>query len=89
MFWDKKVFGSLLRLCAVILALPWSHENVMFVSLQNTSDRHPGLDLLYEHHSNQSGDPDNVLVHCLGHWRMTRLFHDLIFHPKITVSEKH
>lgn len=47
------------------------------------SERHPAHDLLYEHHANQSGDPDNVLMHCLGQWRLTPLFHDLVFHPKI------
>lgn len=46
---------------------------------------HPGRDLLYEFHSNQSGDDDNVLVHVLGHWRLTALFHDLVFHPKVVV----
>jgi len=48
---------------------------------------HPGRELLYEVHANQTpDDPDNVLVHVLGHWRLTRTFHDLVFHPKITVS---
>lgn len=49
---------------------------------------HPGRDLLYEFHSNQSGDDDNVLVHVLGHWRLTALFHDLVFHPKVVVCLK-
>ncbi|CAH1797396.1 unnamed protein product [Owenia fusiformis] len=44
---------------------------------------HPGKNMLYEYHSNQAEDPDNVLVHVLGHWRLTKLFHDLAFHPKI------
>ena len=42
--------------------------------------------MLYEFHSNQSGDPDNVLCHSLGHWRMTEALHDLVFHPKVVVS---
>ena len=49
-------------------------------------DPHPGMDMLYEYHSNQSGDPDNVLMHALGHWRLTEGFHDVIFYPKIVVS---
>lgn len=46
---------------------------------------HPGMDMMYEYHSNQSGDPNNVLIHCLGHWRLTSLFHDLPFLPQIVV----
>ena len=43
---------------------------------------HPGHSLLYEFHANQSGDPDQVLMHCLGHWRLTPAFHDLPFLPR-------
>ena len=53
---------------------------------QDASKPHPRMDLLYEYHSNQSGDPNNVLVHALGHWRLTQLFHDLIFLPNVVVS---
>lgn len=53
--------------------------------LEGDECTHPGRDLLYEFHSNQSGDPTNVLVHVLGHWRLTSLFHDLVFHPKVVV----
>ena len=41
---------------------------------------------MHEWHTNQSGDPDNVLLHALGHWRLTALFHDLVFLPSISVS---
>ncbi|XP_066283310.1 uncharacterized protein [Branchiostoma lanceolatum] len=51
----------------------------------NPSKRHPGHAMLYEHHSNQSGDSNNVLMHGLGQWRLTRLFHDLVFLPAISV----
>lgn len=46
---------------------------------------HPGMDMMYEYHSNQSGDPNNVLIHGLGHWRLTKLFHDLVFLPQAVV----
>ncbi|KAK3586616.1 hypothetical protein CHS0354_029495 [Potamilus streckersoni] len=47
------------------------------------SEKHPGMEMLYEYHSNQSNDQNNVLMHCLGHWRLTRLFHDLVFLPQV------
>lgn len=47
---------------------------------------HPGMDMMYEYHSNQSGDPNNVLIHGLGHWRLTKLFHDLVFLPQAVAS---
>nr|XP_002131620.1 uncharacterized protein LOC100185721 isoform X2 [Ciona intestinalis] len=46
------------------------------------SDGHP---YFYEFHKNQTGDSNNVLMHALGHWRITRAFHDLIYHPAICV----
>ena len=45
----------------------------------------PERELLHEYHSNQSNDPDNVVTHMLGHWRVSKLFHDLIFIPTVTV----
>jgi ectoine hydroxylase-related dioxygenase (phytanoyl-CoA dioxygenase family) len=45
----------------------------------------PEKNLLYEYHSNQSDDPNNVVTHMLGHWRISPLFHDLIFIPTVTV----
>ncbi|REJ65961.1 MAG: phytanoyl-CoA dioxygenase family protein [Planctomycetota bacterium] len=46
---------------------------------------HPGHHLFHEYHSNESVDPSRVLFHALGAWRVTPGFHDLIFHPAITV----
>jgi ectoine hydroxylase-related dioxygenase (phytanoyl-CoA dioxygenase family) len=45
----------------------------------------PEKELLHEYHSNQSNDPNNVVTHMLGHWRISPLFHDLIFLPQVTV----
>ena len=54
---------------------------------KNDSDRlnFPERNLLYEYHSNQSNDPNNVVTHMLGHWRISSLFHDLVFIPTVTV----
>ena len=47
---------------------------------------HPDHDLLYEFHSNESTDPDKVLFHALGHWRMTPGFHDVLWNPAYVMA---
>ncbi len=42
---------------------------------------HPGHDLFYEFHSNESTDPGTVLFHALGAWRIAPGFHDLLWNP--------
>src|SRR5690606_38871837 len=46
---------------------------------------HRGHELFYEFNSNESGDPDKVLFHSLGHWRITKGFHDVLWHPRFVV----
>ncbi len=46
---------------------------------------HPGHELFYEFHSNESTDPDRVLFHALGAWRIEPGFHDLLWNPAFTV----
>lgn len=46
---------------------------------------HQGDDLWYEYHSNESTDPNTVLFHALGAWRIRPGFHDLLWHPAFTV----
>ncbi|MBX7165477.1 MAG: phytanoyl-CoA dioxygenase family protein [Pirellulales bacterium] len=45
----------------------------------------PGHELFYEFHSNESPDPNRVLFHALGAWRIAPGFHDLLWHPAFTV----
>ena len=46
---------------------------------------HDGFELWHEYHSNESVDPDLVLFHALGAWRIRPGFHDLIWHPAFSV----
>lgn len=46
---------------------------------------HAGRQLWYEYHSNESSDPNTVLFHALGAWRIGRAFHDLLWNPAFTV----
>ncbi|MEW4570890.1 phytanoyl-CoA dioxygenase family protein [Tautonia sp. JC769] len=49
------------------------------------SPDHPGRELWYEYHSNESADPDRVLFHALGAWRIKPGFHDLLWNPAFAV----
>ena len=42
---------------------------------------HPGHSLFYEYHSNESPNPDTVLFHALGAWRIEPAFHDVLWNP--------
>ena len=46
---------------------------------------HPARQLFYEYNSNESADPNKILFHALGAWRVTRGFHDLLWHPAFTI----
>ena len=46
---------------------------------------HAGRELWYEYHTNESADPNSVLFHALGAWRIKPGFHDLLWHPAFTV----
>lgn len=47
---------------------------------------HPRHALFYEYHSNESEDPNRVLFHALGAWRITPGFHDLLWNPAFTMA---
>jgi ectoine hydroxylase-related dioxygenase (phytanoyl-CoA dioxygenase family) len=47
---------------------------------------HPGHELWYEYHTNESSNPDTVLFHALGAWRIKPGFHDVLWHPAFTVA---
>ncbi len=56
--------------------------DILRADLDEISDPdNPASDLFYEHHKNQSTDPNTVLFHSLGQWRMTEAFHDALWNP--------
>lgn len=47
---------------------------------------HPSHHLFYEFHSNESNDPNSVLFHSLGHWRIAKGFHDVLWNPAFVMA---
>jgi len=47
---------------------------------------HPGHRLFYEFNANESADPNQILFHALGAWRITPGLHDLLWHPAFVVA---
>jgi ectoine hydroxylase-related dioxygenase (phytanoyl-CoA dioxygenase family) len=47
---------------------------------------HPGHGLFYEFNSNESADPQHVLFHALGAWRIEPGFHDVLWNPRFTMA---
>ncbi|HVU96052.1 MAG TPA: phytanoyl-CoA dioxygenase family protein [Puia sp.] len=47
---------------------------------------HPANSLFHEFHSNESADPDKVLFHALGAWRITKGFHDVLWNPAFVMA---
>jgi ectoine hydroxylase-related dioxygenase (phytanoyl-CoA dioxygenase family) len=48
--------------------------------------KHPGHELWYEYHTNESTKPDTILFHALGAWRIRPCFHDILWHPAFTTA---
>ncbi|GGW27510.1 phytanoyl-CoA dioxygenase family protein [Arenibacter certesii] len=46
----------------------------------------PAHHLFYEFHSNESEDPNSVLFHSLGHWRISKGFHDILWNPAFVMA---
>jgi hypothetical protein len=47
---------------------------------------HPGHHLFYEYHSNESTDPEKILFHALGAWRIAPGLHDILWNPPFIVA---
>jgi ectoine hydroxylase-related dioxygenase (phytanoyl-CoA dioxygenase family) len=60
--------------------------NVLREELADLVDpAHPGHELFYEFNANESADPQKILFHALGAWRIKVGLHDLLWHPAFVV----
>ena len=51
-----------------------------------TDPAYPGNHLFHEYHSNESQNPDTVLFHALGAWRIKPAFHDILWNPAFVMA---
>jgi hypothetical protein len=57
--------------------------------LELTDPAHQGNHLFYEFNANESADPDRILFHALGAWRIKPGLHDLLWNPVfVSVAEQ-
>jgi ectoine hydroxylase-related dioxygenase (phytanoyl-CoA dioxygenase family) len=62
------------------------HVTHLLKELDEIKDpEHPGNNLFYEFHTNESADPNAVLFHSLGHWRIAPGFHDVLWNPAFVI----
>lgn len=47
---------------------------------------HPAHHLFYEFHSNESTDPNTILFHALGAWRISPALHDVLWNPRFVMA---
>lgn len=65
---------------------PWQVDALNDELADLVDPEHPGHDLFYEFHSNESNDPGRVLLHALGAWRVSQGFHDVLWNPAFVMA---
>jgi ectoine hydroxylase-related dioxygenase (phytanoyl-CoA dioxygenase family) len=50
-----------------------------------TDSQHPGRHLFYEYNSNESTNPNTILFHALGAWRVKAGLHDALWNPRFVM----
>ena len=63
----------------------WQIEKLNKELTEIADPAHPAHSLFYEFHSNESSDPNAVLFHALGAWRISEGFHDSLWNPAFTM----
>jgi hypothetical protein len=64
----------------------WQVERLNNELAEIADPAHPAHELFYEFHSNESADPNAVLFHALGAWRVSESFHDIIWNPAFVMA---
>ena len=64
----------------------WQIERLRTELAAIAEPHHPASHLFYEFHSNESSNPDTILFHALGAWRITNGFHDVLWNPRFLVA---
>lgn len=79
---DQLAFFEEYGYLAGITVLNEAQVDALCVDLESLVDpAAPGNELFHEFHSNESIDPNRVLFHALGAWRITPAFHDQLWNP--------
>ena len=64
----------------------WQIDQLKVELAEIKDPQHPAHGLFYEFHSNESEDPNKVIFHSLGHWRITPGFHDVNWNPAFLMA---
>jgi hypothetical protein len=64
----------------------WQVDQLNAELAEISSPSHPGQPLFYYFFSNESGNPETVLFHALGAWRITEGFHDVLYNPAFLMA---
>jgi len=60
-------------------------EQIRIAIDELTSPNHPGRSLFYEYNANESTNPNTILFHALGAWRVSPALHDVLWNSRFVV----